>query len=129
MQSPRGRIVHKAYVDGPLRAEVTAPFQNASELPLLDADVLGLRVAFRRPANPHAGGFFLTAAQMAAWAAKPYFLDRDARFVGPLESAATLGVMRAFRVYKPVADNAAFLELEHPGTGFLSQIVPPPATA
>ncbi len=122
----RGRIVHKAYVDGPIRAEATAPFQNVNEHPELAGEALGLRMVFRRPTNPHCGGFFLTAEQMAAWVAKPYFLDRDTRFVGPLESAATLGVMRTFRVYKPVAENAAFLELEHPGTGFLSQIVPPP---
>jgi hypothetical protein len=125
----RGRVVHKAYVDGPIRAEATAAFQNVRESPRLEVEALGLRVAFRRAANPHSGGFFLTHSQMSAWVGKPYFLDRDTRFVGPLESAATLGVMRTFRIYKPVPENAAFLELEHPGTGFLSQIVMPPATA
>ena len=45
--------------------------------------------------------------------------------VGPLESAATLGVMRTFRVYKPADANAAFLELEHTGSGFLNRIKPP----
>ena len=35
--------------------------------------------------------------------------------------------MRTFRVYKPAAENAAFLELEHPGTGFLSKIGRRPA--
>jgi hypothetical protein len=30
--------------------------------------------------------------------------------------------MRTFRVYKPATTNAAFLELEHAGAGFLSQI-------
>lgn len=125
----RGRLVHKAYVDGPLRPGVTAPFQDVSVAPEVAADALGRRVAFRRPLNPHAGCFFLTAGQMAAWAARPDFLDRSARFVGPLESAATLGVMRAFRVYKPAPENAAFLEVEHAGTAFLSLIVPPPATS
>lgn len=125
----RDRIVHKAYVDGPIRDEATVAYQNVNEMPELAGDVMGARVVFRRASNPHSGGFFLTHAQMSAWAAKPYFLDRDTRFVGPLESAATLGVMRTFRVYKPVPENAAFLELEHPGTGFLSHIVPPPATA
>jgi hypothetical protein len=124
----RDRIVHKAYVDGPLRPDVTRPFQDVSERPRLEAEALGLTVTFERAANPHSGGFFLSAAQMTAWAAKPYFLDRDTRFVGPLESAATLGAMRTFRVYKPAAECAAFLELEHPGTSFISQITPP-ATA
>jgi hypothetical protein len=121
----RDRVVHKAYVDGPIRAEATRAFQDVTELPQLEADALGLKVTFRRATNPHCGGFFLSAAQMATWAAKPHFLDRDTRFVGPLESAATLGAMRTFRVYKPVVECAAFLELEHPGTGFLSQIVSP----
>ena len=49
--------------------------------------VLGNRVAFRRTLNPHAGSFFLSAAQMEHWARQPYFLDRDTRFIGPLESA------------------------------------------
>ncbi len=29
---------------------------------------------------------------MKEWASKPYFLDRDTSFIGPLESAATLGI-------------------------------------
>jgi hypothetical protein len=65
---------------------------------------------------------------MDSWAAKPYFLDRDTSFVGPLESAATLGVMKTFRVYKPAPETGAFLEIEHPGTRFLGLIrVPGPA--
>ena len=125
----RDRIVQKAYVDGPIRAEATAAYQNVKDRSILDAEALGLRVRFQRVTNPHSGAFFLTATQMAAWAAKSYFLDRDTGFVGPLESAATLGVMRTFRIYKPVVENAAFLEVEHAGTGFLSRIIPPPATA
>lgn len=123
----RDRIVHKAYIDGPLRPDVTAWFQDVTDAPLLEADALGLHLSFRRAANPHSGAFFLAASQMAAWAARPDFLNRDVRFVGPLESAATLGVARTFRVYKAAPECAAFLELEHPGTAFLSQIVPPTA--
>ena len=121
----RDRLVHKAYVDGPLRPDSTAPFQDIADTPELEAEALGQRFVFQRPRNPHSGSFFLAAGQMATWAARPDFLDRSARFVGPLESAATLGVMRAFRIYKAAPENAAFLEIEHPGTGFLSLIVPP----
>lgn len=117
-----GRPVDKAYVDGPIRPAATATYQDVSAAPALEGEVLGERIAFERTTNPHAGGFFLTRAQMAAWAAAPHFLDRDTGFVGPLESAATLGVMRTFRVYKPVAANASFLEIEHAGTNFLSLI-------
>ena len=122
----RGRLVHRAYVDGPMRPGASAAFQDVTDRLELAAEALGVRVVFRRTTNPHCGGFFLTARQMAAWAAAPHFLDRDVRFVGPLESAATLGVMRTFRVYKPADETAAFLEVEHAGSGFLTRIKPPP---
>src|SRR5262249_45529931 len=90
----RGRVVPKAYVDGPVRAGASAAFQDVKADPELTGEAFGVRWVFRRTTNPHCGGFFLTAGQMAAWAAAPHFLDRDVRFIGPLESAATLGVMR-----------------------------------
>ena len=37
-----------------------------------------------------------------------------------LQEAA--GIMRTFRVYKPAVENANFLEIEHYGTGFISQL-------
>ncbi|MFO0796473.1 MAG: hypothetical protein U0804_03290 [Gemmataceae bacterium] len=126
-EAAAGRAAHKAYLDGPLRPDVTARFQDVADAPELRAEALGLPLVFRRPLNPHAGCFFLTAGQMAAWAARPDFLDRSAAFIGPLESAATLGVMRAFKVYKPADGCAAFLEVEHAGDAFLSLIRPAPA--
>ena len=68
---------------------------------------------FQRVNNPHAGCFFLNAKQMEASKKQPYFLDRSADFGGPLKSAATLGVMRAFNIYKPSRENADFLEVAH----------------
>jgi hypothetical protein len=118
----RNSIVHKAYVDGPLRPQVTAPYQDVSVQPTLEGELMGQRVTFRRTLNPHSGAFFLNARQMAAFAARPDFLDRQTRFVGPLESAATLGVMRAFRIYKPDPEVAGFLEIEHSGRRFLNRI-------
>jgi hypothetical protein len=118
----RGKIVHKAYVDGPLAPAVTALFQNVADMPTLEGEALGRKVQFRRTLNPHSGCFFLNARQMESWVKKPYFLERDVRFVGPLESAASLGLMRAFRIYKPAVENGAFLEVEHPGAGFLNLI-------
>jgi hypothetical protein len=118
----RDRIVHKAYVDGPLKPHVTASFQDTRDAPTLEAEPFGQRVVFRRTLNPHSGAFFLNRRQMEMWAGKPYFLDRDTSFVGPLESAATLGVMKTFRIYKPAQETGAFLEVEHPGTRFLTRI-------
>jgi hypothetical protein len=59
---------------------------------------------------------------MAQWANQTYFLDRDISFVGPLESAATLGIMKTFRIYKTSPEQASFLEIQHFGTGFLRLI-------
>jgi hypothetical protein len=115
-------LVHKAYIDGDLASEITAPFQDVTEAAMIASTIFDTRVSFQRALNPHAGCFFLNDRQMRTWTKAPHFLDRDTRFIGPLESAATLGVMRTFRVYKPSPENAAFLEIEHAGTAFLGQL-------
>jgi hypothetical protein len=115
-------LLHKVYLDGDLAERVTALWQNVQDQGTLAADVLGVRVLFQRPLNPHTGCFFLNAEQMGHWARQPYFLDRDTRFIGPLESAATLGILRAFTVYKPALENADFLEVRHFGTAYLRMI-------
>jgi hypothetical protein len=78
----------------------------------------------RRTRNPHSGCFFLNARQMTHWAGQPYFGARESRFIGPLESAATLGLMRTFKVYRPAPANADFLEVQHAGTGYLERLRP-----
>ena len=115
-------LVCKAYIDGDLAPQVTAPFQHIQEHPKIDGKIMGLPITFRRALNPHSGCYFLNANQMAHWASQPYFLDRDTSFVGPLESAATLGIMKTFRVYKPAPEQANFLEIQHFGMNFLDLI-------
>ncbi len=106
--------VHKVYVDGDLvDPTVSVRFQDITQDPTITASLMETDLVFRRTDNPHAGGFFLNAAQMARWVAAPYFLDRSSAFWGPLESAATLGIMRTFKVYKPAPENAGFFEMEH----------------
>lgn len=112
--------VNKVYIDGDIPLSATARFQNPLEQPVLDASVMAAGMRFQRALNPHSGCFFLNQAQMERWAQQPYFLDRGAGFVGPLESAASLGIMRTFKVYKPAPRNAAFLEIQHAGTAYLS---------
>jgi hypothetical protein len=119
--SPYG-IVRKAYIDGDLAPRVTAKFQDVQDQPELVGKVMEAPVVFRRALNPHSACYFLNASQMSTWAAQPYFLDRDTSFIGPLESAATLGIMKTFRIYKPAAPNAGFLEIQHFGSAFLSLI-------
>ena len=105
---------YKLYIDGNLNDQrVSSQFQNIADRRQLQASVFGHSLLFERVNNPHAGCFFLNAAQLAHWASRPDFAVPSDRFWGPLESAATLGIMRHFRVYKPARENAGFLEIEH----------------
>jgi hypothetical protein len=93
-----------------------------AEKPELLGKIMNHPVTFCRAANPHSGCYFLNNRQMEHWVKQPHFLDRDTSFVGPLESAATLGIMRTFKIYKPAPTNASFLEIQHFGTAFLNLI-------
>ncbi len=118
-------VVPKVYVDADLADHCTAPFQDVRDAPPVALDVLGQRVVFERARNPHAGCFFLSGRQMAHWVRQPHFADRRSRFIGPLETAASLGIMRTFKVYKAAPPHADFLEVQHHGTGYLAQLRPP----
>ena len=59
---------------------------------------------------------------MRTWSARPYFLDRDASFYSPLEGAATAGVMRTFRTYKPSRESANFFEIRHVGEAWMQKL-------
>lgn len=115
-------LISKAYIDGDLAPRVTAPFQQVQEQCKIEGQIMGVPITFRRTLNPHSGCYFLNANQMAHWVSQPYFLDRDTSFVGPLESAATLGIMKTFRVYKPVPEQANFFEIQHFGMKFLGLV-------
>lgn len=104
---------HKLFLDGAIRKEATSRWQNVAEQPEIRAQLMDQVFRFVRPLNPHSGCFFLNANQMAYWTAQPHFLDRDVSFIGPLESAATLGMMKTFRVYKPAPENADFFQIQH----------------
>lgn len=118
----RNRIADKVYIDGALAPRVTAAFQDVNEQPIVKGRCLDRQIDFVRTLNPHSGCFFLREDQMRRWSEREDFLDRATNFIGPLESAATLGVMRAFRIYKTDPRYADFLEIEHFGCGFLSRI-------
>jgi hypothetical protein len=105
--------VHKLYHDGLVRPDFTAAWQDITDQQYLSSEQLGMNMRFERWPNPHSGCFFLNARQMEQWASKPFFGDYDSSFAGPLESAASLGIIKTFRQYKPSPVNAAFLELEH----------------
>ncbi|HQU41302.1 MAG: hypothetical protein B7Z73_01545 [Planctomycetia bacterium 21-64-5] len=118
-ETPDQAVGRKLYVDGDLRSRVHRRLLDQRSLPELRRQVLGAEIVFRGALNPHAGCFCLSAAQMRHWAAQPWFGDRDTSFIGPLESAATLGILRTFHIYKPALEHAAFLEIQHYGEGYL----------
>ena len=109
----------KVYADGSVNRRQSGGWANAAGPEVIAGRVLGRSVTFRRAANPHAGCWFLTRRQMERFAQAPHFMDKEASFIGPLESAATLALMRSFAVYKPALDCADFLEIEHQDDRFM----------
>ena len=118
-------VPYKLYIDGNPRDETLIVPQRGDGQPRITAPVLGRPMGFQRVHNPHSGCFFLSAAQLARWAEQPDFAVPSAAFAGPLESAATLGIMRHFRVYKPARENAAFFEIEHLDPRYLGRVLAP----
>jgi hypothetical protein len=116
---------YKVYIDGNPRDRRLVGAQRNDGQAKLTAPAIGRPMAFQRVHNPHSGCFFLSAAQLARWVAQPDFAVPSAAFCGPLESAATLGIMRHFRVYKPARENAAFLEIEHLDRRYLGRVFNP----
>ena len=117
---PIPSFVDKLYVDGPLAKADLDPLRLQSEKSITLNDSFLGEVCFESPSNPHAGCFVLTHSQLQYWASQDWWLDRDCSFISPLESAATLGLVKTFQLYKPTYAHASALEIQHWGAGFLS---------
>lgn len=118
--NPRGQTL-KTWIDGDLRPGATERWRD----PLPDEEFLRLgSTTFRRALNPHSGFHAVTATQLAHWIRQPHFGDGDCSFISPLESAATLGVLKTFPIYKAFGPDAGFLEIEHLDTRFSSMSLP-----
>ena len=122
--NPRGPAL-KTYIDGMLRPDLLAPFEAA----LPDERFLKGRqgakpLTFQRATNPHCGFFAITSEQLTHWMAQPQFGDQDCSFISPLESAATLGILKTFPIYKPFGRDMGWLEIEHLDTRFSGMNLP-----
>jgi len=95
-----------------------APFRRPGQKDRLSLDWHGREQTFVLPQNPHSSSYFLSDAQLRHWIATPWFYDRDASWVGPIESAMNLAIGRAFDLYKPGAPDPFFLAIEHYGTRY-----------
>jgi hypothetical protein len=93
----------------------------------LEIEHLGINFTLEPTSLPHAGCFFLSEDQMRVFAAHPLFLRKDKIWVTPLDTAATLVIALAFRVYKPALDSMAFLEVCHGYPAMIQQISAAPS--
>ena len=104
----------KTYVDFDLRPGFIDPFLQLVEgESALQGEVFGRTISFERARNPHSGFFAVSRTQLEGWMKKAAWKSSDASFIGPLESAATLGILKQFAIYKAAGADAAFLEIEH----------------
>ena len=116
--NPNGPAL-KTYIDGMLRPGLLAPFEAALPDERFLKGRQGARtLTFQRATNPHCGFFAITAEQLTHWMAQPQFGDQDCSFISPLESAATLGILKTFPIYKPFGRDMGWLEIEHLDTRF-----------
>ena len=113
--------VQRFYIDGPLPEKELDQLLLHPTSPISTPLPAG-NVVFDRPTNPHSGCFVLSKEQLRHWSSRKWFLDRDCSFVSGLESAATLGLCKTFRIFKPHIAFAAFLEIQHWGNSFFSLI-------
>ena len=117
--------IQKLYIDGPLYSEHLKTLIPNPPQPLLAGTPAG-RIMYESPFNPHSGCFFLTHSQLQYWQKGSSWQDGDVSYISPLESAATLGIAKNFTIYKPTRPYAAWMEIQHWGGSFISQIQPPP---
>jgi hypothetical protein len=104
----------KTYIDGDIKRRAYETWSTPLvDEEFLEGEALADRQVFRRARNPHSGMHVLTQEQLIYWIDQPHWADRDASFIGPLESAATLGVLKTFAIYKPSGRSSSFLEIEH----------------
>ena len=112
LRDGRGQLL----VDGPLRPGLIGRFVQPQEH-VASGRWLGQQdVSFDLTANPHAGTFALSRPQLLRL--RQEALPREG-FVGPLETAATLTVLRYFPVLKPSRPHRRFLQIEHGHPSFL----------
>lgn len=113
--------LRRFYIDGQYNPPASAAYRQA-EGQVLALEHLGQPVRFVQPSNLHAGCFFLNAAQAATYFASEASRTVDTSFHGPLESAATLGMLKTFQLMKPALSNGRFLTVEHAGRNFMGLV-------
>jgi len=115
--------LQRFYIDGDYNPAATEKYRLSMEQELC-MEFLGKPVRFRQPLNTHSGCFFLNHSQATSYFNGQHWHERDVSFHSPLESAATLGVMKQFQIMKPVLSNGRFLSVEHASRNFMGLVAP-----
>jgi hypothetical protein len=115
----------KTFIDGDLRQHLTQRyFERIPGDACLEAEWGARNVTLARARNPHSGFFAITREELAYWMTQPQFLDLDCSLVGPLESAATLAMLKTFPVYKASGDSQDFCQIQHLDRKFSNMRLP-----
>lgn len=110
--------LRRFYIDGDYNPTSTATYRQSMG-DRLCMEHLGRVIRFEQPLNTHSGCFFLNRNQSEQYFNRGHWAEQDDSFHGPLESAATLGVMKCFQIMKPSLANGRFLTVEHAGRNFM----------
>ena len=113
--------LRRFYIDGDYNPVVTEAYRRSTHHRLCFPH-LGEMVCFDQPSNLHSGSFFLNSEQARIYAASGHAAVVDTSFHGPLESAATLGMLKTFQLMKPAPENGRFLTVEHDGRNFMGLV-------
>lgn len=113
--------LRRFYIDGDYNPKATHQYRLAMDQQLC-MEHLGQIVRFTQPLNTHSGCFFLNHEQAQIYFSSDHWHQEDVSFHSPLESAATLGVMKQFQIMKPSPSNGRFLTVEHAGRNFMGLV-------
>ena len=113
--------LRRFYIDGDYNPSASEVYRQSGDQVLCFSH-LGQMVRFEQPSNLHAGCFFLNREQARMYANSGNAAVIDTSFHGPLESAATLGMLKTFQLMKPSPKNGRFLTVEHGGRNFMGLV-------
>lgn len=113
--------LRRFYIDGDYNPAASEPYRRSADQTLCFTH-LGELVRFEQPYNLHSGSFFLNREQARIYSCSGHAAAVDTSFHGPLESAATLGMLKTFQLMKPAPENGRFLTVEHCGRNFMSLV-------
>ena len=113
--------LRRFYIDGNYNPAASKAYRRSVNQ-FLCLSHLGEIVRFEQPSNLHSGCFFLNREQARLYASSCHAAEVDTSFHGPLESAATLGMLKTFQLMKPALDSGRFLTVEHGGRNFMGLV-------